>query len=723
MPSRFALPALFLCVSACTFFEDFDALRTTTVGAPVATIGFPPAGVTGASSVTVRGTVTDLEGDGIGEVRIGDAVADVDADGRWSVTVPLAHGENTLVVRTSDGGGATDEAAASVTVVRQPILPVIVDMDIDTANDRLIVADGNLLAAIDLETMEVSAISDQASGTGRPLFADQVVLDADGETAIVSWGSGMTAVDLASGERVVYASDTMGSGIAYMAAEDMAVDAAGDAILVASHDFIWAVDRATRERTLVSTSSLGMGDPFDWVVDVVMDEMGGVAIVVDTDNMLTSVHRVVLGTGDRTPLSDETHGMGPRIEGSEAHSVLDPENDRLLVAGAVEAEAEDPVYGVLAVDLGTGDREVFSGPGAGSGPALVRPQSLVLDPARGRLLALDSFGSRLVAIDLATGDRQVALDLRALGAGSGEREAIAMIGLAVDPAADRAVVTRLLSDAEQTVVTASWIASIDLATGARAVLSGPGTGEGEMIGVPYKLAVDAANQRALVLDFDPLRVLAIDLATSDRELFSGTGVEFGAPLDGPDDIAIDPERDRALVLDEGRLLSLGLATGTRAELSGPGAGIGVPFERTLCVAVDAARDRALVGDFCPSGDPACQGDRILAVDLASGARSVLSDSMHGAGPGMDQVRAIAVDGARDRALVYDDALQAVVAVDLDDGDRTILGRPGLESGVPLALVTSVGVVPDRDWLVLASQRIVGTIVMDLVSGETIAHSF
>ena len=64
---------------------------------------------------------------------------------------------------------------------------------------------------------------------------------------------------------------------------------------------------------------------------------------------------------------------------------------------------------------------------------------------------------------------------------------------------------------------------------------------------------------------------------------------------------------------------------------------------------------------------------LVAVDLVSGARTILSDDMTPNAVNAFQFpRGLALDSANNRALVIDSVLDALIAVDLSTGARSIL---------------------------------------------------
>jgi sugar lactone lactonase YvrE len=133
-------------------------------------------------------------------------------------------------------------------------------------------------------------------------------------------------------------------------------------------------------------------------------------------------------------------------------------------------------------------------------------------------------------------------------------------------------------------------------------------------------------------------------------------------------IALDGGTGRALVVDSGAdsVVAVDLVTGARTVLSDDSTpDADNAFSEPRGIALDSANARALVVD---EGLAA-----VVAVDLITGARTVLSDgSTPDADNAFGEPRGIALDSANARALVVDEALTAVVAVDLVTGARTIL---------------------------------------------------
>jgi hypothetical protein len=102
------------------------------------------------------------------------------------------------------------------------------------------------------------------------------------------------------------------------------------------------------------------------------------------------------------------------------------------------------------------------------------------------------------------------------------------------------------------------------------------------LGSPLSIALDAAANRALVVDGSADALLAVDLDTGIRTWIADVaipGVSRQQAL--PRAVVLDAPRGRALVLDtfSGSIVAVNLGTGQRTILSGP-------FQQTVDLALD-----------------------------------------------------------------------------------------------------------------------------------------
>ncbi len=281
---------------------------------------------------------------------------------------------------------------------------------------------------------------------------------------------------------------------------------------------------------------------------------------------------------------------------------------------------------VVAFLLGVSLTEPVSDADRGDGTDFEWAYGIVVDGANGRALVTDRDRASLFAVDLVTGNRTVV-------SGPGHGSGTTLIGpgpLDLDAARNRVYV----SDFGRAVV------AIDLASGGRTTVAGPGVGSGPVV-EPNWLAFDPVADRILVTDFDTKALFAINPVTGARSLVSGATRGGGPIFPAPRQIALDPATGVLYLVDsaEKALFAIDLATGDRSIVSGGAAGAGAPFENPRLVVHDTALMRVLVMD--------AGFDDLIAVDLATGARTVLG----GDGPATTDTWGMALDASRDRVLL------------------------------------------------------------------------
>lgn len=735
--------------------------------APTVKVSFPPpSSLTDTPSITIRGSAADVDDVAAIRVNGTPAQSD-DGFATWEITLSLAHGANNIAIESEDEFGAKDTTAAELTVMlsanvmdsagavvsdpangRALVLDTQLDalvavsyttgeriilsdettgtgerlqdavaIELDPANQRALVIDGETLIAIDLATGNRTPISEAASA-GEPLVnATHLALDAAKTRVLVlDAGRGGTepvepalfAVDLTTGERTVLVrgAGEADSGPALVETTALALDLAGNRALIAATDTsgateavaILAVDLETFARTVISTNANEeQGPTLSEAVAMVLDPTATPArlLVLDSGNDL--VMAVALDTGNRTIVAEDRVTPGQDFSVPRGLALDAPEGGttRLIVT-------DSGLDMVLAVAFADGARTVISGFNIGQGEPLIEPTSLVLDApadAEGRALVSDAQEEAIVSIDLATSARTL---LSGEGAGAGDLfQAPASLSLDVETGLYGQV-----DSAGQVVVAdpeAAALVTVNLATGARTVLSGGPAGTGPAFTAPKGVAFDpgdgtaTAPSRYLVVDEDANALFAVDPANGARTILSdaatGTGPELGTPQGLTLELDANGRTGRALVVtaDPAALISVDLTTGERKEISGPNEGDGSPLSAPLSVlmelrkappvAVDPTQDAAPVAApvFEPTGSALIvhNGDgngALIAIDLTNGRRTELFQVGLGKGPELDAPRAIWLDAANDRLVIADRNLQAVIVAHRESLDRVIVSR-------------------------------------------------
>jgi DNA-binding beta-propeller fold protein YncE len=282
-------------------------------------------------------------------------------------------------------------------------------------------------------------------------------------------------------------------------------------------------------------------------------------------------------------------------------------------------------------------------------------------------------------------------------------------GIAIDAANDRALVVDPTSDA---------LIAVDLATGERIALSGGSRGTGPEIHEGIAVALDPDGERALLLQgynrhhSYPAQLLVVDLETGDRTDLPGGPGEFIYPLD----VAYDPTHDRALILDLPWIYSIALASGETAFLSGEdvGVGAGPGFGTPSAIAVGSEGGHAYVTDS--------HLDALLRVDLVTGDRAILSGEGAGTGPRFSHPLALALEPDERFAYVADTGLDALFRVDLTSGDREILSDGSGGTGPDILFPSALDIDPARGSAMIADRGHDALLVVDPDTGGRTAFA-
>ncbi|MEO1233445.1 MAG: hypothetical protein AAFZ18_31575, partial [Myxococcota bacterium] len=178
-------------------------------------------------------------------------------------------------------------------------------------------------------------------------------------------------------------------------------------------------------------------------------------------------------------------------------------------------------------------------------------------------------------------------------------------------------------------------------------------------------------------------------------------------------IVFDSVNNTAYVSDEALpgVYAIDLLTGLTRVFSGGTVGTGPAFDPELegGIALDAANSRLLVTD---NGSNA-----IVAVDLATGNRSIFSDNSN-MGPAVETPFGIVVDGTGNRAFYVDTTQDGVVQVDLTSGDRTLVSSDGTRgTGPDLTSPRDVELDLANARLLVVGTGVDALVAVDLATGD------
>lgn len=219
------------------------------------------------------------------------------------------------------------------------------------------------------------------------------------------------------------------------------------------------------------------------------------------------------------------------------------------------------------------------------------------------------------------------------------------------------------------------ITAVDLDTGARTVLSSPTVpSSANALFSISGVAVDGANNRALVVGMATVGlvlrqvIMAVDLTSGARTVFSENSMVTGTPYTDLIDIAIDSTNGNALVLNRGAspsVVEVSLADGSSAVVRSSNTVPSAASAFTDPVSITVSGDRAYIVDggaptAVPSVSPA-----LIDMRLSDGLRSTVSSNISPAmgGPVFDTPVDVKIDG--DYALVTDYISNHILAVRLE----------------------------------------------------------
>ncbi len=240
-----------------------------------------------------------------------------------------------------------------------------------------------------------------------------------------------------------------------------------------------------------------------------------------------------------------------------------------------------------------------------------------------------------------------------------------------------------------------------------------------------ELVADSINNRALLVDWGLDALVAVNLSTGARTTVSTGSGAVPTQLSIAFGIAHDPVGNRAFVTARGNnsVIGVNLATGARTVVSSGTVGTGTPFTNPLGIVYDNASTpgspRLLVADAA-FGAP-----RVVSVDIATGNRTNFSAAGAGSGPMFSAPVSMKLDttGPLLRVLMLDTSDDALFALTLSNGDRSILGNEIFGSGEALDASTGLALNPSlrRAYSAQVSGEILSTDLATQVR-STLVHS-
>jgi hypothetical protein len=229
------------------------------------------------------------------------------------------------------------------------------------------------------------------------------------------------------------------------------------------------------------------------------------------------------------------------------------------------------------------------------------------------------------------------------------------------------------------VATNSSIVAIDLNTGARTVISNSGLGSGPFFTTTPVIVLDVATNPSVPrvvgvgnVGGASVEVFTVNLANGNRQVLSPSDSISPAILI-PKSAELDPSTHRLMVSDfgSGSLLAVDLVTGNRSIVSGTSVGSGPTIAPSTGLAL-TSEGKAFVAD---------QHGEVVSIDLSTGTRQTVIHSRLGAGPRLGSTAKLVIEqasGTPESLLVLEGGRLARIS--LATGDRTVLSSSTLGTG-------------------------------------------
>ncbi len=316
------------------------------------------------------------------------------------VEVSLIDGARTLM---SDGLTSTPDGLNPLFEPR--------DIVVDTANNRLIVADpfiahdGIATATRSTHLVEV----DMSNGTRSLLFPNRGIqfasyraldLDPANDRVILLAGFAVSEMNLLTEVDNVLSDNSDPGPPLNLNTFGIAYDAANNKAYVLLRSSILSVDLGTGVRTTLSSTTVPSSlNTWSNGTSLIFDDTQNRLLLIDASEVTPKIIAVDIITGARTILSSNTVPNAINNFSSIADAALDSINNRLLV---VDRHRD----AVLEVSLSDGSRSFISGFGLSNGQnMLARPEAIDIDVSNNLAYIVDQGLQSIMLLDLITGER------------------------------------------------------------------------------------------------------------------------------------------------------------------------------------------------------------------------------------------------------------------------------------------------------------------------------
>ena len=656
------------------------------------------------TSTLVSGTATDIED---GEVLASDLqVVEVNGEqvvlvgdrSKWDATIDVSQGEQTIDVQGTTG---SDTIASQSFSIQNTLLPKTLESPlggvVDEANNRLIAVDASLNAvvAINIITGQVTELSGPSVGTGIAFEIPRSIAfdDTRGLLYVVDTAlDGIIRVDLSDGSRALVIENNFDNSEADLAPRDITYDAASDTLyLTANADVVLEkINPETLARTVVTGAGIGAGDSISSIDSVAIDNTNNVAYV--TQRSQEKLFQVDLTTGDRTLL----------VEGSSllTNGFSDIINIAVSSNGSVvyfvgRTNEVDPVSAVYSYIVASDSVLIIQQDTTDGDDAFGFAQDIVLHSSELLYWVLDSVRENVFTVTVTTNTKTRLVPTDETANLNEPKSAL------WDDARDRWYVY----DRDVVYVAQQNDSGISLAP-----FSSDSVGDGYILSDVRAITFDAASDRLFVVDRPSSTqtvIVEIDVENGGRRLVLDSDV-IGSNF-YTYDLVFDGENETLYFTDFrfDEIVKYVLTEPRPEAVSNNSVGTGTALLYGTVTVGDLEDDRLFVYDNGLKS--------VLAVDIATGNRTVIASSTVGAGPDLDSIWSMVLDKPNNRLIAVMSEFNLVIGISLTTGERSLLSRADAE--LPLFGSDGMSYDADKNLLYIADFVKESIYVIELSQGQ------
>ena len=226
------------------------------------------------------------------------------------------------------------------------------------------------------------------------------------------------------------------------------------------------------------------------------------------------------------------------------------------------------------------------------------------------------------------------------------------------------------------------------------------------------IGVDNNNNQLLFSGY-PQGIISVNMDSGERSVLVKDGIGKGPAFSAPRAIELDKEANELFVVDDigppaSAIYKVNLTTGDRVKV------VDLPQQYNTSVhgmAYDKENNKLFIAF----------DEEIQSIDLIDKSVSVLSSNLVSTGVAIKYPTGVELDTANNRLLTFDRIHNAIIAINLETGHRTIvsssLANAEVGEGIEIAQISSIALDPENQLIYASSQYNAHVIRVDLKTGN------